>query len=293
MKYYASENSEISEMEQKHAEIVRKAAGECMVILENEGILPLEKTTGSLALYGMGARYTIKGGTGSGDVNSRYNISIEEGLRENGFEISSLAWLDQCNEVYESALENYRKHISGKMKEENISRVAAELAYPFSRPEEPLITENQLTADREIAVYVIARDSGEGADRKCEKGDYYLYDAEEKNLKMLSDSYENVIVLLNVGGIIDLSLLREMEHVRAVVLTGQGGSQGGYAVADVLTGKTIPSGKLTDTWAAKYSDYNCYDTFSYQNGNVDDEYYQEEGIFLWIGCRVSAVSGIL
>lgn len=240
MRYYASKSREVSELERKHADIVRKLAGECMVVLENEGILPLKECMGSLALYGMGARRTVKGGTGSGDVNSRYIVSIEQGLKESGFEISSSVWLDECDKIYEKAFDQYAEYISAQAKKNNTSLIEEELSYPFFRPSEPLIEERQLTDDRKLAIYVISRDSGEGSDRKCEKGDYYLYDVEEKNLKTLSASYKN---------------------------------------ADVLNGKTIPSGKLTGTWAKKYSDYCSYDTFSYQNENRDDEFYQE-GIYV-------------
>ena len=94
---------------------------------------------------------------------------------------------------------------------------------------------------------MISRNSGEGKDRKAERGDYFLSDGELKNIRMMTEKYEKCIVLLNVGGIMDLSELKAMDGVHAIVLIGQTGNIGGYAVANVLTAKTFPSGKLTET----------------------------------------------
>ena len=95
----------------------------------------------------------------------------------------------------------------------------------------------------------------------------------------MTEHYKNCIVLLNVGGVIDLTSLKAIEGVQAIMLVGQTGNMGGYAVADVLTAKTIPSGKLTDTWAKSYEDYPSSATFSHRDGNLDDEYYSD-GIYV-------------
>ena len=156
----------------------------------------------------------------------------------------------------------------------------------FSYPPEPAIPESD-TGD--VAIYVISRHSGEGCDRKYRKGDYLLADWEKSNLLLLRRQFRHVIVLLNVGGIIDTTFLREESGADAILLVGQGGSACGNAVADVLIGKTIPSGRLTDTWAKHYADYPASDTFSDRNGNLDDEYYNE-GIF--VGYRHFDKNGI-
>ena len=106
----------------------------------------------------------------------------------------------------------------------------------------------------------------------------------------MTEHYKNCIVLLNVGGVIDLTSLKAIEGVQAIMLVGQTGNMGGYAVADVLTAKTIPSGKLTDTWARSYEDYPSSATFSHRDGNLDDEYYSD-GIY--VGYRYFDTFGVM
>ena len=106
----------------------------------------------------------------------------------------------------------------------------------------------------------------------------------------MTEHYKNCIVLLNVGGVIDLTSLKAIEGVQAIMLVGQTGNMGGYAVADVLTAKTIPSGKLTDTWAKSYEDYPSSATFSHRDGNLDDEYYSD-GIY--VGYRYFDTFGVM
>lgn len=244
----ALKTDEIRNYEIEHQEEVRRLAGECMVILENDGVLPLQAGTKKIALFGTGARHTIKGGTGSGDVNVRENISIAQGLERAGFKFVTEGWLDQYDRLYADAQEAY------------------------------------------AAIYVISRNSGEGKDRRAEKGDYYLSDRELQNIRFMTEHYKNCIVLLNVGGVIDLTSLKAIEGVQAIMLVGQTGNMGGYAVADVLTAKTIPSGKLTDTWARSYEDYPSSATFSHRDGNLDDEYYSD-GIY--VGYRYFDTFGVM
>ena len=257
----ALKTDEIQNYEIEHQEEVRRLAGECMVILENDGVLPLQAGTKKIALFGTGARHTIKGGTGSGDVNVRENISIEQGLESAGFEFVTKGWLDQYDRLYADAQE----------------------------PEQPEITEADVK-EADAAIYVISRNSGEGKDRRAEKGDYYLSDRELQNIRFMTEHYKNCIVLLNVGGVIDLTSLKAIEGVQAIMLVGQTGNMGGYAVADVLTAKTIPSGKLTDTWARSYEDYPSSATFSHRDGNLDDEYYSD-GIY--VGYRYFDTFGVM
>lgn len=234
---YALKTDEIQEYEINHQETVRKLAGECMVVLENDGVLPLKDDMKRLALFGTGARHTVKGGTGSGDVNVRHVTSIEDGLSDAGFEIVTGKWLDKYDTILKYAQDTYLEMIQRIAKEQGISSVIAGFGNPFAEPEQPEIEEADI-AEADAAIYVISRNSGEGKDRLAEKGDYFLSDRELDNIRFMAERYKNCIVLLNVGGVIDLSELREISGVQAVVLVGQTGNIGGYAVADVL-----PAGK--------------------------------------------------
>ena len=115
-------------------------------------------------------------------------------------------------------------------------------------PDMPQITEEDIeNSDTEIAVYVLARNSGEGKDHKAEAGDYELSAIERQNLDVISKAYVKTIVVLNVGGVIDTKVIRGTEGVGAVLLMSQAGNISGYALADILTGKAVPSGHLTTT----------------------------------------------
>ena len=275
----ALKTDEIQNYEIEHQEEVRRLAGECMVILENDGVLPLQAGTKKIALFGTGARHTIKGGTGSGDVNVRENISIAQGLERAEFKFVTEGWLDQYDRLYADAQEAYAKKLNEFTEKTGKPSMLYAFENPFEEPEQPEITEVDVK-EADAAIYVISRNSGEGKDRRAEKGDYYLSDRELQNIRFMTEHYKNCIVLLNVGGVIDLTALKAIEGVQAIMLVGQTGNMGGYAVADVLTAKTIPSGKLTDTWA----------TFSHRDGNLDDEYYSD-GIY--VGYRYFDTFGVM
>ena len=285
----ALKTDEIQNYEIEHQEEVRRLAGECMVILENDGVLPLQAGTKKIALFGTGARHTIKGGTGSGDVNVRENISIAQGLEHAGFKFVTEGWLDQYDRLYADAQEAYAKKLNEFTEKTGKPSMLYAFETPFEEPEQPEITEADVK-EADAAIYVISRNSGEGKDRRAEKGDYYLSDRELQNIRFMTEHYKNCIVLLNVGGVIDLTSLKAIEGVQAIMLVGQTGNMGGYAVADVLTAKTIPSGKLTDTWAKSYEDYPSSATFSHRDGNLDDEYYSD-GIY--VGYRYFDTFGVM
>ena len=278
MRWYPGQaTNEVTERETRIRAVARKAAAEGMVLLENNGILPL-KAGMKIALYGQGARYTIKGGTGSGDVNSRNTVTVDAGLREAGFRIVNDDYLDRFDEAYAKSL---------KEREAEVYRAAgndrdpkklyhANATIQTKLPELPILAED--AAEAEAVIYVISRISGEFADRHAEKGDYYLSDREKNDLEAISGFGKPVVVLLNVGGIVDLSFLEE-NRVDALLLMSQAGSEGGNALADVLSGRVNPSGRLTDTWALRYEDYPSAETFSHRNGNLEEEYYTD-GIFV-------------
>lgn len=274
---YAVPTAEITEIEKQHMDFARKLAGECVVLMENDGVLPLKKV-GAVALYGNGARQTVKGGTGSGDVYSRNVTTIEQGLTNAGFSVLTGDWLSRYDKKRSDALAQYDRWLQKKSIELQMPSVAVGL---YHQPKEtaplPILSED--IQDTDTAIYVIARKSGEGADRFAEKGDYYLFDEEVENLRALAKAYPKLIVLLNVGGVIDMKQMKEIEGINAIVLMGQLGNIGGDAIVDVLLGKVTPSGKLTDSWAGDYADYPSAATFSHNNGNVLDEYYTE-GIYV-------------
>ncbi len=286
---YAAKSPEITSRETAHMELSRTLAGECVVLLENDGTLPLE-TGGRLALFGTGARRTVKGGTGSGDVNVRSSVSIEQGLAEAGYEIATAGWLDRYEEKCRCAQKDYAVWLAETARRENTSELSIVFAHPYKEPAPETITEEDINrSDADTAVYVIARNSGEGADRHSERGDYLLFEEEKQQIALLAERYRKTVLVLNIGGVMDMSEIRAIPGVNAVVLMSQLGNTGGLVLADVLTGKVNPSGKLTDTWAAQYSDYPSSAGFSHNDGNVDDEYYTE-GIY--VGYRYFDTFGV-
>lgn len=275
----ATENLEITKREKAHNEIVRNAAVEGMVLLKNNGVLPFDKSIKTVALYGIGARRTVKGGTGSGDVNVRSYVDVEEGLENAGYEVVTKPYLDEYDRIINEAKIEYEKMLQEKGKEGVKTALFTMFANPFKEPAISEITaedSQKYTAD--AAIYVLSRNSGEGADRKAEKGDYYLTDGEIRDITRLSNSYKKFVLLLNVGGVIDLGEIVNNSKIGSILLISQGGSSLGDAVADVISGKGVPSGKLSATWAKSYLDYPFAEDFSDEK-YFSDTYYKE-GIFV-------------
>lgn len=264
--------------ERENREIVRHIAAEGMVLLENKGVLPLSKETRTIAIYGAGARRTIKGGIGSGDVNVRSYVTVEQGLEHAGYQITTKAYLDRYDQLVASANEAYFTDAMAKIAAGgDVVKVLIE--HPFQEPEAPLLTEQDMEdTEADLAIFVLSRNSGEGADRNPVPGDYYLSAIESANLTLLGRHYSNVIVLLNVGGAVDTTALNAIEGIGAVLLMSQAGSATGDTVADILTGKVTPSGKLAMTWAASYEDYPYASEFGRQDEDLDDSWYRE-GIY--------------
>lgn len=277
-KFFASKSPEISEREKRNMERSRKVAAQGMVLLQNNGVLPLAPG-GKIALFGNGARKTVKGGTGSGDVNSRSVVNVEQGLEDAGFEITTKAWLDCYDRMFDEAKASYGTAMKKAVEEDGAMPVMFIFETPFKEPVIPPVLEECEKSDADTAVFVLARNSGEGKDRRPVAGEYCLFDEEKEAIRTLRGHFSKVIVILNVGSVIDTEFLRKEADADAILLMSQAGNIGGYALADVLTGKETPSGKLTATWAERYGDYPCAGKFSHMNGDVDDEYY-EEGIFV-------------
>ncbi len=277
--YFAPRDGAISKRELDHQALSRRVAGECPVLLENDGALPIPKGT-KIALFGNGARQTIKGGTGSGDVNTRENVNIETGLEKAGYTITTKDWLNRHTDHRAKEKEDYLKWVEEEAEKEGITNFMVTFTHPLGMTvPAPIKEEDISSAGTDTAVYVIARNSGEGADRNDVRGDYYLYEEERDQIAYLAEKFEKLVVVLNVGGVIDLTELTAIQGVNAILLMGQLGNIGGDALADVISGDVTPSGKLTDTWAKKYSDYPSSETFSHNDGNIDDEYYTE-GIYV-------------
>ncbi len=277
---FAPTSPEITSREMKNTERVRRIAAEGMVLLENKGVLPLKADGRSLAVFGNGVRRMVKGGTGSGDVNSRTVVNIEQGLESAGFQIATKNWLDRFDAACTEYGAQYMAEFQAILKEQGWAGVNWALENPYRDPDVPEISPEDIQGtDRSLALYVIARTSGEGADRKETPGDYELSEREIENLKTLTAWYEHTVVILNVGGVIDTKFLRTRQGIDAVLLMSQPGCAGGHSLADVLTGRIAPGGRLTATWAEDYSDYPFADSFSYLSSDLDDSYYRE-GIYV-------------
>ena len=279
--YTGKKTQEISDYEIQNRRVAREAAAEGMVLLENcEHILPLQPGS-KVALYGSGAVKTIKGGSGSGDVNERETISIWTGMKNAGYEIVNEDWLSEYKCLYEIEKKAWRDRIleiTGNREHAAFFRTFA--SHPFQIPAGSVPdVETVKKYECDIAFYIISRTAGESADRKCEKGDYYLSDEELQVLDGVCKYYDNVVLVLNSGGIIDLGFKDCYSSIKAVIQMGQCGMESGNAFADVVSGKVTFGGHLTDTWAFRYEDYPNATTFSYMDGNVHKEYYKE-GIYV-------------
>ena len=268
--------------------LARKAAADGMVLLKNEGaLLPLD-TAKPVALYGAGAVVTVKGGTGSGDVNSRETVSIWQGLKSAGFKVTTETWLSAYETAYKDARAAWRDEIwrkadaMGEVKGDGGSSFFGIYSSTlFSIPSGTVPTARAQGDDADTAIFVIARNAGENKDRADVAGDWRLTDTESEILCSVCSLYSKVVLLLNTGGLMDLSFLDcdKMKNIGAVLYIHQPGMEAGNAVADVITGKVSPSAKLTDTWALSYADYPNAATFSHCNGDVQNEVYSE-GIYV-------------
>ena len=258
-------HSELNIYEKDHIKIVRETAGEFTLFLNKNEEFPIEKPC-KVLLIGSGARNTIKGGLGSGDVESRYYTTCEQGLESSGFIITSENWLDQYPLLKEQKIKehlDYIQNIFDTYKGQGFAMVA------FPEYEYDLQIDQEDKAD--IAIYVLSRNSGEGMDRRLIKGDVLLTDTEIKDILYLNKNYKKFMLVLNVGGVVDLSPVKEVSNI---LLLSQLGVVTGDILADIILGKVNPSGKLTTTWAS-INDYKFIKEF----GDLDDTNYVE-GVYV-------------
>ncbi|PSR08973.1 MAG: glycosyl hydrolase [Candidatus Arcticimaribacter sp.] len=234
-----------------HAEITRMSASEGMVLLKNENALPLENIK-NIALLGITSYDFISGGTGSGDVNEAYTISLEEGLRNVGFSIN-----ERAKDIYETHKAAHQ--------EEFVKSEGLEAAFDTSLPPEMTFTAEQLdaiVAASEVGVLTIGRNAGEGGDR-VEVDDFLLTTLEKKMISDASKAFQSagkkLIVVLNVGGVIETASWKDQPD--AILLAWQGGQEGGNSAADLLSGNVNPSGKLPVTFPINLSDHASTQNF--------------------------------
>lgn len=277
--FYGTTTQEVAAYEAPHRAVSRKAAAEGIVLLKNENqALPLAKGS-KIALYGAGATHMIKGGTGSGDVNEREVPTIYQCLLDAGYTVTSKDWIDAYDKIYTEARIAWRDDIIQRTKgddsEDSLAFFYVYSGSPFFIPDGPDVSKT----DADTAIYVLSRVAGEGADRFNKPGDYYLTEQEEKNIEDICKFYEKVILVINTGGLVDLSFVDKYQNICSILQLVQPGMEGANALVDVISGKVTPSGKLTDSWAGNYEDYPNAMTFSHLNGNVDKEKY-EEGIYV-------------
>jgi beta-glucosidase len=233
---------------QAHAAVTRQSAGEGMVLLKNDAAaLPLPASVKQVAAYGISSYDFISGGTGSGDVNEAYTVSLVAGLRNAGYRLNS-----QLKEAYETYIAGENE----KNKPDPNNPLAAFM--PKVRPGEFVpasATLAQHAKESDVALITIGRTSGEFADRTLE-GDFLLTDVEKKMIEAVSKAYKaegkKTVVILNIGGVIETASWKHLPD--AILVAWQSGQEGGNTVADLLSGKMNPSGKLPMTFPVHYMD---------------------------------------
>ena len=272
-----------------HAAITRQSASEGMVLLKNnDNTLPLDKGVKNVALFGCTSYDFIAGGTGSGNVNHAYVVSLVDGLKNAKMTIDA------------DLAASYASHI--KKQKEKLAHAndgnPFAMFLPTPLPEEQTFEGNVLNAKAnatDAAIITIGRLSGEFMDRKT--ADFNLSKNEQKLITDVCNAYhavgKKVIVLLNIGGVIETASWKEQPD--AILCAWQAGQEGGNSVADVLTGKASPSGKLTMTWPINYADhastknfpinqepdYNMTDHGTLKNSRKDYDYTNyEEDVFV-------------
>lgn len=254
-----------------HTELSKQAAKEGMVLLKNEsGLLPFEKGT-RLAVFGKASADYVKGGGGSGDVTVSYTVSLDAGLKA----------LSDYVSVYEGLSSFYNKNVRDQYEKGVAPGMTVE-------PEVPADLLKKARAYTDTALITICRFSGEGWDRTSsydngvesgepmwkesqkvfERGDFYLSDAEQRMVETVKAAFPKVVVVLNVGGVVDSMWFADDPQIQSVLMAWQGGIEGG-AAAELLCGIGSPSGKLADTFAKTLEDYPSSYNFHESQNYVD------------------------
>ena len=238
---YAKKTPDPSDVELQNARLARKIAAESIVLLENDGTLPLKGK--KIALFGEGAVFTVKGGTGSGEVNCRHTVSIWEGLKNAGFSITTEPWLKAYSEFVKKAKADYTAMMRKRAGFMNFAQIGYIVSHPFNAPNGAPLSEKDMLQDAEACIYVLSRQAGENVDRRPVEGDFLLTKTEIENIRKCVERYPHVILVINIGGIVDLTPIEDLA-LSSILFFAQQGQEGGNSLADILTGKTTPSGKL-------------------------------------------------
>ncbi|MBR6988757.1 MAG: glycoside hydrolase family 3 C-terminal domain-containing protein [Bacteroidaceae bacterium] len=250
-----------------HAAITRQSATEGMVLLKNQGnVLPLKEVK-NIALYGITSYDFIAGGTGSGDVNKAYTIDLVTGLTNAGYSI---------NETVSNIYRKYKDYLRSK-ESASQSRGWYSVLGMSKLPEMDVpyqMIENQVEST-DLAIVTIGRISGENLDREVE-GDFNLTEVEYNLIKNVSDCYhkvgKKVVVILNIGAVVETASWKDLPD--AILCAWMPGQEGGNSVADVLNGKSYPSGKLTTTFPISYYDIPSA-------ANFPTHFVRPEGMTVW------------
>ena len=250
-----------------HAQVTRQSAAEGMVLMKNEKALPLAESVKNVALYGITSYDFIAGGTGSGNVNHAYVVSLLDGLKNGGYVVS-----DELKTAYETYISNAKKAAEAALEEQakkDPKNAMLVKFLPQPLPAEKLFSADELTKQAEasdVAIITLGRISGEFLDRKA--ADFNLSDSERKLIEQVCDVYhkagKQVVVLLNIGGVIETASWKNLPD--AILCAWQAGQEGGNSVVDVLSGKQSPSGKFTMTWPIKFTD-----AYSTKNFPIDQD----------------------
>ncbi len=257
-----------------HAKIARQAAAEGMVLLENKDkALPLNQSIQNIAAFGANSYDFISGGTGSGDVNEAYTVSLIEGLENANYNMN-----DELKKIYQNYIRETEKN---QPPPENQLTILLGGKLPIPEMQLNKTTAENAAKKSDIAFITIGRNAGEAEDRKAEAGDFYLTDIEKSMIINVSDAFhaqgKKAIVILNIAGVIETESWKDIPD--AILCAWLPGQEAGDAVVDVLSGKTNPSGKLAATFQKLYKDTSTSEYFpGYAvEGDADDK--QDESGF--------------
>lgn len=238
----------------EYEKLCREAGSEGYVLIKNdEAVLPLKEGQ-NVAVYGRSQFDYIKSGTGSGGlVNIPYLVNVYDGLKNAGVKLD------------ESVADTYKTWLEDHPFDKGVGWANE----PFSQVEMPLCKE-QVEADakkNDVAIMVLGRLAGEDKDNVPEEGSYLLREDERAMLSVVTKAYKKTVVLINSGNIIDMKWVAEY-NPSSVLYVWQGGVEGGNSIADVVTGKVAPSGRLADTIAYDIKDYPCEGNFGDRFVNI-------------------------
>ena len=236
-----------------HAKVTRESALEGMVLLENKGVLPF-KNVKNVAVYGCTSYAFIAGGTGSGDVNRAYTVSLLDGLKNAGYNVD-----DSKKAIFEKHIADEKAAAQAAYGDDGLAAF-----YPVPRPSEIIPTAAELRASaraNDVAIITFGRNSGEFFDRTS--ADFSLNAGEKQLLNDVTKAFhaagKKVVVVLNIGGVIETASWKNIPD--AILLAWQAGQEGGNSVTDILSGKESPSGKLSMTFPVNLMDHGSSANF--------------------------------